>query len=265
MITSYHNHTRWSDGWADIAETLEAAREQGLDEVGVSDHWVLDPLGNTPRWSMDPARLGEYVADVRAHIEDATPTLRLGLEVDWFPGHGDAIAAGLAEFEFDYLIGSVHTIGDFRIDSYPFLWEELPVEERDAMHRAYWRALADMARSGLFDFVGHLDLSKKFKQYPSIDLSAEIDATLDAIAAAGMAVEVNTSGWSLPCEDAYPSAELLGACRARDIPALVNADAHLPDHLRRDLERGAARLREAGYDEVVTFDRRERRPVPLTL
>ncbi len=64
MITSYHNHTKWSDGWGTVAETLEAARVLELDEVGVSDHWVLHPEGRTPRWSMDPDRLGEYVAAV---------------------------------------------------------------------------------------------------------------------------------------------------------------------------------------------------------
>jgi len=263
LITSYHNHTTWSDGTGTIREMSEVARELGIDELGISDHWVLDPDGNTPRWSMDPSRLEEYVADVREHMAGATPTLRLGLEVDWFPGHGDAIAAGLAPHDFDYLIGSVHTLDGFRADSYAHLWEELTPEERDGKHRTYWRAIEDMARSGLFDFVGHLDLTKKFNQYPSVDLSAEIDAALDAIATAGLAVELNTAGWSLPCQDGYPSVDLLRACRDRDIPALVNADAHVPPNLRRHFGRAGARLRQAGYEEVVVFAGRERRSVPL--
>jgi histidinol-phosphatase (PHP family) len=263
VIASYHNHTTWSDGAASVRETLAAARAQGLDEVGISDHWVLDPRGDTPGWSMDPEALWAYVEEVRACQPGATPTLRLGLEVDWFPGHGDAIAARLAEHDFDYLIGSVHTLDGFRADSYLQIWESLPVVERDAMHRRYWRSIADMAGSGLFDIVGHLDLTKKFNQHPTVDLSAEIDEALDAIATAGMAVEVNTSGWGYPCDDAYPAADLLCACRERDIPALISADAHVPERLRWDFDRGAARLSEVGYEEIVLFEGRRRTTAPL--
>jgi len=131
------------------------------------------------------------------------------------------------------------------------------------MHRRYWIAIADLARSGLFDIVGHLDLTKKFNQWPTVDLGAEIDAALEAIAGAGMAVELNTAGWNLPCADAYPSTDLLRACRVRSIPALVNSDAHDPAHLLRDFERGVARLREVGYEETVVFEGRRRRTVPL--
>ena len=83
------------------------------------------------------------------------------------------------------------------------------------------------------------------------------------VAGAGMAVELNTSGWSLPCRDAYPSADLLRSCRAREIPVLVNSDAHVPEHVRWGFRRGFARLREVGYEEVVVFEARERRSVPL--
>ena len=264
VIASYHNHTVWSDGKATVAQMLAAARRAGLDEIGVSDHWVLDPNNELPSWSMDPDRLGDYVADVRMVADASMPPLRLGLEVDWFPGHGAAIATRLRKYEFDYLIGSVHSLDGFRADSYAELWEALDVRERDAMHCRYWLAIADLARSGLFDIVGHLDLTKKFNQWPTVDLGSQIDAALDAIAEAGMAIELNTSGWSRPCNDAYPSAELLRSCRDRSIPALVSSDAHDPAHLRRDFGRGTAALHEAGYEEVVVFEGRRRRTVPLS-
>ena len=36
MLTSYHNHTTWSDGKATVAEQIVAARHAGLDELGIS-------------------------------------------------------------------------------------------------------------------------------------------------------------------------------------------------------------------------------------
>ena len=45
MVTSYHNHTRWSDGDATLAGHIQAARRAGLAELGISDHYVLYPGG----------------------------------------------------------------------------------------------------------------------------------------------------------------------------------------------------------------------------
>ncbi len=92
---------------------------------------------------------------------------------------------------------------------------------------------------------------------------AEIDAALDAIADADLVVELNTAGWHKPIRDAYPDEGLLRRCHRRAIPVTLSADAHQPDHLLRDFDRGAERLRAAGYDRIARFRERERRFVEL--
>ena len=59
MLTSYHNHTTWSDGKASLAEMVAAGRAAGLDELGISDHYVLAPRGLDVRWSMPLERVNE--------------------------------------------------------------------------------------------------------------------------------------------------------------------------------------------------------------
>ena len=83
-----------------------------------------------------------------------------------------------------------------------------------------------LARSGIFDFVGHLDLYKKFGQRPSVDMSEHVNAVLDAIAQSGMAVELNTAGGHKDAREAYPSQGMVVGCRKRGIPMLVTSDAH---------------------------------------
>ena len=97
------------------------------------------------------------------------------------------------------------------------------------MWKGYWERIGQMAASGIYDFAAHLDLPKKFGFRPTIDLAQEAHTALDALAAAGMAIEINTAGWSLPAREAYPSLDLLRAARERDIPLLINADAHRPE------------------------------------
>lgn len=47
-LATYHNHTRYSDGKATIAEMVAAAEEAGIDELGISDHLTL-----AVRWKGD--------------------------------------------------------------------------------------------------------------------------------------------------------------------------------------------------------------------
>ncbi len=264
MLTSYHNHTRWSDGAPTVAAQIQAARAAGLDELGISDHYVLHPGGLEVEWTLPLDALGEYVAEIRAAAAETRGlTVRLGLEADYFPETVEALRARLAEFPFDYVIGSVHYVDDFPIDEDAKFWNALSEDERNEKWRLYWHRIRGLAESGVYDFVGHLDLPKKFGHRPTVDLTAESDAALDAIAAAGMAIEINTAGWSLPAAEAYPSPELLRAARGREIPLLINADAHFPEFLTRNFDRARELARDCGYTELVRYERRQRIAVPL--
>src|SRR5439155_4385584 len=121
----------------------------------------------------------------------------------------DDLRERLQAHPFDYVIGSVHFLADFKVDSSATDWEALNPEEVNEKWRLYWLRIGEMAQSRVFDFVGHLDLPKKFGFRPTADLSVEEDRALDAIAAAGMAIEINTNGWNLAATEAYPALNLL--------------------------------------------------------
>lgn len=267
MLGSYHNHTTWSDGQATVGQTLEAAGVLGMDEVGISDHLTLHPSGRDPHWAMPRHRLDDYVADLLKHRDLARarggPGLRLGVETDWFASAEAEIRSALAGHPWDYVIGSVHTVGDFTVDSSAEAWERMTQQERGSVHQGYWRQIALMAASGMFDIVGHIDVIKKLGFACRADISGLIGEAVDAIAASGMVVELNTSGWHKPCREAYPSHGLLRQCRDRDIPIMVNADAHRPDHLLRSFPQAVARLADVGYRQVVRFADRQMHTQPL--
>jgi histidinol-phosphatase (PHP family) len=261
MLASYHNHTTWSDGTGSVAQLVATAQELGLGEVGISDHFTLHPTDPSVSWAMRPDQVGAYVRDLLATAEQCRaaggPVVRLGLEADWFAATEPALREALADVPLDYVIGSVHYNGDFAIDGFASTWERLSPDERDEMHRAYWRQIPPMAASGLFDIAAHLDLPKKFGFHPQFDVGPLIGEALDAIAEAHMVVEINTNGWHCPCREPYPSAAILEQCRRRDIAVTLSADAHDPTHLLRDFPAAAKMLREAGYDQVARFADRQ--------
>jgi len=263
MRTSYHVHTYISDGRCTISDHVRAAIAAGLDELGISDHYTLIP-GKQTIWSMPEDGIADYMRKLESAREEAGDRLviRLGLEVDYIAESIDKIAETLSSYPFDYAIGSVHFVGDFPVDSKADFWENISHDQRNDVIREYWWLIKRMAETGLFDFAGHLDLYKKFGHKATVDLSAEINAALDAIEAAGMAVELNTAGMHYAGE-VYPSRAILQQCHDRGIPSLVTSDAHVSEHLTRGHNYGIAELREVGYTQQATFANRKMTLVDL--
>lgn len=259
MLATYHNHSTFSDGKHSIAEMVDAATALGVDELGVSDHLVLPPRGDVPAYAMNPDRLEEYITAIRSAERPGGPAMRIGLEIDYFPEMEDELGSRLEVLPLDVRIGAVHCVDEFVVDSHPRAWKMLDESGRNAAHRGYWRRIEQMARSGLFDMVAHLDLPKKFGYHATDDLSDVVDAALDAIAAADLVVEVSTAGWHKPCLDAYPSIDLLQRCHSRHIAVTISADAHDAGHLVRDFKHAAERIAAVGYEHVARFDAARRR------
>ncbi|MGC8861263.1 MAG: histidinol-phosphatase HisJ family protein [Armatimonadota bacterium] len=263
--SSYHVHSLFSDGRQTILEIVQGAVDLGLKRIGISDHFVYPSSGRKVCWSMALEDLDTYfeqLSRARETFGDAID-VRFGLECDFEPDTADSLADILQRYPLDYVIGSMHFLGDFPIDDRREHWDRLSQEERDNVMRRYWRRMADLARSGLFDFVGHIDLCKKFGHQPSVDLSPEIDTALEAIAESGIAVEVNTSGLFMPVREAYPSPAILRKCRERDVPVLITADAHSVADLTRRFDEGIRLVLEAGYSHLAEFERRSMRFIPL--
>lgn len=272
MLATYHNHSIYSDGKEAPSQIAETAMRFGIDELGLSDHFVLHPLGNPPDWAMMPEALEAYINELlqlREYMKERNgPMIRIGLEVDWFPGHAGPLRELLDPLPLDYVIGSVHFTGNFTIDGSAARWATLSDDERNDIHLEYWRRMKSLAESSVFDIVAHIDLTKKFGFYPTHAVESEvndlIDDALDAIAAQkSLVVEVNTAGWYKPCADAYPSEAIVAKCKARNIPMTISADAHRSDHLLRDFDKAAERLRAAGYTEIARFANRQMRIEPL--
>jgi histidinol-phosphatase (PHP family) len=265
MPASYHNHTplcRHASG--EPEEYVEAAIAAGVTEYGISDHAPQQPEP-FDSWRMSEADWPDYVAWIeraKRHAAGRIP-VRCGLECDWLPGNEAWIHELAARMDWDYLIGSVHYLGTWDFDN-PDLVSLWNARDVDKVWAQYWAAYTQMAESGLFDILGHPDLVKKFGHRPVGDLSRFYEPAIDAIAAAGCAIELNTAGWHKPCAECYPSREFLELAASAGIPLVLSADAHVPDDVARDFPRAIDLARACGFRETLLFEARRRRVEPLT-
>ena len=119
-----------------------------------------------------------------------------------------------------------------------------------------------MAATGVIDVVGHLDLPKIFGRRPGTAVAPAEEAALDAIAAAGVLVEINTSGMRYPVGEPFPSRDLLARARARGIGITFGSDAHRVEDVAAGFAAALALARSAGYEAGVRLSDRAEVPLP---
>ena len=237
---------------------MEAAIAAGLTEFGISDHAPCRPEPFDD-WRMLEGELPEYfdwIARAK-HAAGERLAVRAGLECDWIRGCENFITELSGKYAWDYLIGSVHYLSGWDFDNPKWIgkWVETDVA---AVWTEYWKTYAEMAESGLFDILAHPDLVKKFSHVPHGDLDRFYDPVIEAIAANGSVIELNTAGWHKPCAEAYPAPRFLELAASAGIGLVISSDAHAPSEVARDFQKARLLAKAAGYRETQLFRNRRR-------
>jgi len=253
MRLDYHIHTIFSDGNKDLSDYVDEAVKRKIDEIGFSDHIYFKKA----TWSMDFADLPNYVNKINALKENSKISIKMGLEIDFVPFKMDKLMPIINEFNFDYLMGSVHFIGDWLIDDDRQI-QEWKRRDIDQVYQQYFELVQTMAKSGLFDIVGHLDLVKKFDYRPKKDITNLLLETIETLSENKMCIEVNTGGLRKPCHEIYPSEKLIEICFDKGMPITLGSDAHSPEEVGADFDEAINLLRKVGYVEIVRFEKRKR-------
>ncbi len=277
---NYHCHSRFDDGHGELEEYVEAALQKGLRTLGFAGH---APVPFPCTWTMAPSLLLEYLdtgRELQNNYRDKLEVL-VGLEVDYIPEIISPTAAQIQALDLDFTVGSVHFIG--RLAGGELWTADGPAEEleqgvqesfdgdiRKAVEE-YYRRLSAMVGSAPPDIIGHFDVVKKnnrgdeyFSERSTWYRSA-VKQTLDAVAASPCILEINTGGIVRGTSGAlYPSEWILAECLKREIPVMINSDAHRPEQLDGYYEEAVLILREIGFRELTQITREgRRRQVPL--
>lgn len=266
MFIDYHtHHARCGHASGDLEEYVQRGIQIGLKEIGLSDHMPLlhvDPASYYPEMAMPMEELPRYVEECLQLKEKykGQITVKVGLEGDYIEGYEEEIARIIEAYPWDYVIGSVHFLGDWDVTDYrqTHRWEGQDIQD---VYERYYDAVQKAAKTGMYDFIGHVDVIKRFGFAPEEPLYELEKQTLDVIKEADTAIELNASGLRMPCKEMFPSRRMLNYAREIGIPVTVGSDAHHLERLGQYLPEAKKCLKELGFEKLAIFKDRKREVV----
>jgi DNA polymerase (family 10) len=197
-----HMHTTASDGRADAWSMARAARDSGLSYIAITDHSKALAMAN----GLDEARALAHAREVRAlsgRDDLGGLTVFAGIECDILAdGRLDLAEDCLAEL--DIVIASVHSA---------------MAQDQTAMTDRLLAAI----ECPYVDVVAHPTGRLIMKREPA---RIDVDRVLDAAAARGVALEINSQPDRLDLDET-----LARRARDRGVRLIVDSDAHSPTAL----------------------------------
>ena len=279
-LVDYHLHTAVTvDANMTEAEACQQAIALGLREIAFTNHVMLAQ----PDYLMSPEELAEHWAQIQV-CQQRYPqlTIRLGLEMDYYEGREDEIAATIQRYEeligrrFDFILGAVHQLnGVFFASNHhaPALFNH---QQAESIYHNYFVLLTKAVRSGLFDVIAHPDVIKKYtgKFHPPVPFDryrASVEAFIENLLETEVGIEVNPSGLRRPVAEIYPSHELLSLylseakARGQEPIVTLGSDAHQFKRVGEYLGEGVKALQRAGHNTLARFEERKRIPFRVDL
>lgn len=257
--TNYHTHNDLCDGKGKLEEYRSAALSRGFAALGFSSH---APLPYANEWTLDEENLDRYCREVRALPSSDALEIYLGLEIDYLPGRMGPAEPRWNDLGLDYRIGSVHSVPvdgrDYSVDGpdeeFLFLWKDHYAGDALALSEEYYRLMGEMVDQGGFQILGHLDLiKKKHDAFGYLDETAPryreaVTTLLEKMKGGDTILEINSGGiFRGATSEVYPSFWILEQAYERNIPLMINADAHRPEAIDFHLEESRALARKAGF------------------
>ena len=277
-MIDYHIHPNYStDAEGSIDEFCKVALERKFREICFTTHLDTDPVRNDAyvivRGKRVDTRSSSWLEDYENSIRIAGDQyrgqgleVRLGVEVDYYPGVVDHLPERFHDTEFDLIIGSAHLVNHLAISVKEESHEFFSKHNLEQMGNVYFSLIMDCVESGLFDILGHLDLYRRYgEEFYGGEIRSLWRAHVSDLASGmkrfNVGFEVNTSSLRKGMDEPMPESSLVAALRKEGIETVtVGSDAHRPRDVGQGIELALKIIKECGFDSPASFDKRTATP-----
>ncbi len=260
-----HTHTINSfDGNYPIEDMCDAAIEKGIKIIAFTDHVEMDFYTEK---GFDKDAENSYKDILRAkEIYKDRLDICTGIELAQGTYKKDEAEALLASRDYDFVIGSIHNLR--ATEDFCFLkYDGLDI---DYLLDNYFNELKLLADWAKFDTFAHLTYPLRYivgENKIPVDMTRyqkDIDEILSILAAKDKALEINTSGLRQPIGITMPDESIVRRFKELGGKMItVGSDSHFTEHLGAGIEEGMTIAKNAGFDSVVIFKKRQ--PVEIEI
>jgi histidinol-phosphatase (PHP family) len=249
-----HTHTTPFDGKNTAEQMIDAAQQHGMETIGISNHFIVHPdIIKTKFYPFAVSGGYNYMYNTNFnntickfqehynHLEQIAANYNInvlhGMELDlfdnrrWYNGYAHMIKT----LNPDYIIGAAHFIEyGGKLCNIHDMKNAAP-DDQDKMLRAYWKKIQWIAKSGMCNFLAHIDLPARQKLGLDEKWTDIEQETIDIIAEAKIPVEINTALYKYS-DRPHPSPRIMKMCADKKIPMFLSDDAHHISHVCKYFE-----------------------------
>ncbi len=270
MIDS-HVHIDFDKIESELEVYIKKAEEKCLRAITITNHIILPNIPNSNYVLRDKKvflkdlsflKCSLVTPDIKRYVtaikRKESSNVYLGAEIDYYEQYEKETKEFIEMHPFDMILGSLHFLEGYHVArklEMESFTNNVPTAE---IYKKYFAKLQNMAKSRLFDVVGHLDLVRKHSERINFrEYEEEADNLIDTLIENSVGIEVNTCGHAF-IDDSYPSLEFLFLCKAKGLERVtIGSDAHDVERLGRGLEKAIHKLKTAGYKKIVKFKNRQ--------
>jgi len=277
MKIDYHMHFEYGSydlEW--VQGFFESAKKNGVSEIGISEHshgfiefkdlyyeeLILDDsvVGSYQAKWLEKNKfkysLKDYFKFMQMLKEKGYP-VKIGIEICNFKNQ-EKVKAIIKDYEFDYIIGSVHFLNGWGYDFADIkqVWNDFSLQD---IYKWYAEEITNLAQSGLYDVLGHPFNIRLFKNIPEFDVKPILEQVATVLKEANMVIDINTGTlYRYPIEEISPYPDFLQVAKKYDLPIITSSDAHKPEDCGRYIDEAINYAKTFGYDSSIIFNNRQR-------
>lgn len=261
MIKSnYHTHSTFCDGRDSVESIVECAIQKGFKYLGFSSHSYIK---GDDCWTIKENGLPEYVNEVLRVKEKykSQISIFLGIEQD--------TCSNSYDYNFDYIIGSMHSIEkngkiyptDQNLESFQKLLENIYLNDLESLCKDYFEQLQERVAKTKADIIGHFDLITKYFEVLNLSIPKNYlkyaENAIKNIIKDVKIFEINVGGMARGHKTMpYPSREILVLILKHGGSVIINSDCHNKDKLDFGLETAVELAKEVGFkNQVIITDK----------
>ena len=261
MLSDCHVHSSFSpDSEADPEIMIQSAMQKGLKVLCFTDHEDKDNMTEGEEFVIDTDKYVETLTKLQEKYRKQID-IRTGVEIGLLPHLGEFYKEYTHKYPFDFVIGSVHLV-DNMDPYYSEIFEGKT--DREVYERTFIQTIENIKNITDYDSLGHIDYVVRYgrnreKEYSYKEFADYIDEILRILIEQGKGLEFNTAGYKYGLPFAHPHPDILKRYKEMGGEIItIGSDAHKPEHIAYDFERGREVLKACGFKYYTEFKQRNK-------